>query len=707
MHKTRYFLFSVALLAMIAPRLRADDQEANASKERELIAVLQSDAAKAEKALTCKGLAVYGTAAAVPALASLLTDPELTSWARIALEAIPDPAADAALREAMGKVQGRTLIGVINSLGVRHDAAAVGALAERLQDADAEVASAAAAALGCIGNAEATQALQQALTTAPGARSAVAEGCIFCAEKLLTEGKMAEAEQLYEQVRKADVPKQRMLEATRGVILARQSDGAPLLIELLQSEDKGLFGLGLSTARELAGADVTESLVGALEKVWPERRALVILALADRGDAAVLPTMMEAAQSGSMQVRIAAVGALGRMGDASSLPILLSAATETDEELSQAGKAALEALPGDGVNKDIADLLGQATGKQRLVLIEVAGGRRIPAVPLLLKAAEDTDAQVRSAALTALGEVVELNDLSALIERVVAPRNTEDAEVVQRALRAASVRMPDREACAEKLAAAMSGASLPARKSLLEVLAAVGGAKALQAIDVAAKENNPELQDIASELLGKWMTPDAAPVLLDLAKSNVDDKYKIRALRGCIAILRRFDMPEQERAEMCRAALAAAQRDAERKLVLEVCGIHPSVDTLKLAIESAKVPALKNDAVAAALAIAEKMGGSEEVHKMLSQIGYDPVKIEIVKAEYGAGATFKDVTAMVQGFVGDFPLIILKSNSYNTTFGGDPAPNTVKQLKIQYKIDGKAGEVTFPENATVLLPIPK
>ncbi len=52
----------------------------------------------------------------------LLADKELTSWARIALEAIPGPAADEALREAMGDVEGRTLIGVINSIGVRGDA---------------------------------------------------------------------------------------------------------------------------------------------------------------------------------------------------------------------------------------------------------------------------------------------------------------------------------------------------------------------------------------------------------------------------------------------------------------------------------------------------------------------------------------------------------------------------------------------------------
>jgi len=61
-------------------------------KEQKLIAVLKSDAAAADKAMACKQLAVYGTAQAVPSLAPLLSDENLASWSRIALEAIPGEA---------------------------------------------------------------------------------------------------------------------------------------------------------------------------------------------------------------------------------------------------------------------------------------------------------------------------------------------------------------------------------------------------------------------------------------------------------------------------------------------------------------------------------------------------------------------------------------------------------------------------------------
>ena len=96
---------------------------------------------------------VHGSDAAVPALAKLLADEKLASWARIPLEVIPGAAADEALRKAIDTTQGKLLVGVINSSGVRRDNKAVDPLAAKLTDKDAEVASAAAVALGNIGGA--------------------------------------------------------------------------------------------------------------------------------------------------------------------------------------------------------------------------------------------------------------------------------------------------------------------------------------------------------------------------------------------------------------------------------------------------------------------------------------------------------------------------------------------------------------------------
>src|SRR5690242_16199663 len=181
----RYSTIVLAALVMVAGTARAADRD-DSAKEKALIEKLHSDAPPAEKAIACKELAVYGSAQAVGELAKLLPNAELASWSRIALEAIPGPEASKALRDALDKVNGRLLVGTINSIGVRRDENAVDPLVARLQNQDADVASAAAVALGHIGNAAATKALRGLLAAAPAkVKSAAAEGCVLCAERLM------------------------------------------------------------------------------------------------------------------------------------------------------------------------------------------------------------------------------------------------------------------------------------------------------------------------------------------------------------------------------------------------------------------------------------------------------------------------------------------------------------------------------------------
>ena len=136
------------------------------SQEAKLIAVLKSDAPRKDKADACRELALIGTKDAVAPLAALLGDEKLAHMARYALEPIPDPAVDDALRDALGKLKGRPLVGVIGSIGVRRDAKAVEPLSKLLKDTDPDVAQAAARALGRIG----TRAGRQGPGRAPGRR---------------------------------------------------------------------------------------------------------------------------------------------------------------------------------------------------------------------------------------------------------------------------------------------------------------------------------------------------------------------------------------------------------------------------------------------------------------------------------------------------------------------------------------------------------
>ena len=177
--KINYILIITLLLACAIQSFGQTVVPATKQQVDKLIAVLKSDAPHKEKADACRLLALVGTKDAVAPLAALLGDEKLSHMARYGLEPVPDPAVDEALRDALGKLKGRPLVGVIGSIGVRRDAKAVGMLSKMLRASDTLVAQAAARALGNIGGSTAVKALQRALRNArPSNQLALCEGLL-------------------------------------------------------------------------------------------------------------------------------------------------------------------------------------------------------------------------------------------------------------------------------------------------------------------------------------------------------------------------------------------------------------------------------------------------------------------------------------------------------------------------------------------------
>jgi len=615
----RRFALGLFLSALLASALSstqsyaatsADSPSSPAAKEHALISLLQSNTPPAEKALACKQLAIYGTKDAVPALAPLLSDPRLASWARIALEAIPGPAPEEALRSAMNRLQGKLLIGVINSIAVRRDPKAVSGLVKKLKDADPDVASAAAVALGRIGGAKAAKALNQSLATAPAAvRPAVAEGCIRCAEWFIAQGKPADAVKLYDAVRAASVPRQKQLEATRGAILARQSAGLPLLLEQLRSPDKASFGIGLRTARELPGCAVTEALAAELPHTSPDRQSYLLLALADRSDAAVLPAVEAAAGSGPQKLRLTAVGILDRLGNPASLPVLLIAAADNDADLAQAALAALARLPGNGVDADLLARLPAATGNTRRVLILLAGQRHLDgALLMIVRSAVDPDTAVRSAAVQAIGALgndKQVAGLSQLLQSAQSPKDRADIEMALLAI----IGRSGARAVPPLLPLAQNGDSA-LRIIALRLLASAGGSDALAAVKAAVEDKDAVVQDEAVRTLSTWPNnwPEDSGVaqpLLALAKTSTKPSYQVLALRGYLQYVQGDkQLKDDDKVGKVTDVLPLLKRPEEKRLAIAAVGAIPNAQVLALLVTFAAEPAVAEDACSAAVKLA-------------------------------------------------------------------------------------------------------
>lgn len=613
--KKQPFFRCVILLIIVASAVTiAQDKPATNVKESDLIALLQSNAPAGERAFACKQLAIYGTEKAVPALAPLLADKELASWARIALEAIPGADADAALRDALGKLEGRLLVGAINSIAVRRDAQAVDGLVQKLGSTDADVASAAAVALGHIGGEQAAKALTSTpfLAYAPvGVRSSTAEGCILCAEWFLAHNRTSEAVLLYDTIRQADLPDQRLLEATRGAILARQSDGIPLLIEQLQSQDKKRLGVGLRTARELPGRDVTEALAAEMARLSPDRRPMLLLALADRNDSAVLPIVLKAAQSAPTDMRITAINILVRLGDVSCVPVLLDAVIEDDAKLKQAAMETLVRLRGKDVDSDFLGRLPQAKGKLKQALIELAGQRQIgEALNAIESSLHDTDPAIRSEAvqtISIIGRENQTDDLVKLLQETTVPSERSD---IRKALQAISGRCGT--ACIPHLLPLTKSPDNELHSIGLHALAIVGGPDALAAVKSAINYARPSVQDEAVRILSTWPNnwpedSEASQALLTLATSAKKTSHQVLGLRGYLQYIRvNKKLSNEQKVATIKDLWSNASQSEERHRAIAILAEAPTAESLELLTSLVDDPAVAEEVYSAMVQIAGK-----------------------------------------------------------------------------------------------------
>lgn len=583
---------------------------AASEKEQQLIGVLQSDAPSADKAITCKQLAIYGSVEAVPVLAPLLQNPELASWARIALEAIPGPAADAALREALGNVQGALLIGVINSLGVRRDAQAVAGLAEKLNAPEVDIVAAAAEALGHIGGAPAARSLNQALARAPeAARPSVAYGCILCAEQLVAQGQRPAAIQLYDSVRNAKVPAQRVLEATRGAILARQADGLPLLLAELRASEKARFHMALRTARELPGRGVTQTLEAELERLASDWRLLLFLAIADREDDAVLPAVLRAAQGGFNQIRAAALERLDRFRDARAVPVLFDTLAAGDPDLATPAKATLARMDAQLVDAALLERLPKADGDTRRLLIELATQRRLAAaLPTIMESTAAADAGVRRAALEAASFLGTDQQVPQLVRQLAQDPSPEERERLERALLAVCGRSG--APCLPHVMPLLKSPEPALRQSALRLLASLGGAHALAAVMVTLNDPAEAVQDEAVGTLATWPNnwPDDAAVaepLLRLARSGKKPAHQIQGLRGYLLYVQEHKAfaPAAKVAKV-KELLPLLKRPEEKRLVIAAVSSLPTGDSLDLLLAFTEDPAIAEEACLALVKVA-------------------------------------------------------------------------------------------------------
>lgn len=749
-------LFTIAAIAALsaASVCFADsalkDSILNSNDESFILEAIQKDGNAPDdidvKTSACKRLAVIGTEKSVPALAKMLADEKLNHPARFALEAMPCPESDAALIEGIKTLDGICCVGCVNSVAMKQLPAAAGVLKSRLENCnDASIRAAIYRALSLIGADDAKELLlSKASQPDADAQAARVQGeaLLNVVGQFCKAGQYDKAIAVCEAIRSASFPAFIQNMALYHELLAKQSDAVALLKENLQSPDERKVNVALKTIREFEPKDAP-AIVGALIEFLPslsqDMQSRVLWALGDRQDdasqALTFPVLKKFATGSAPQMQLVAVKGLGKVAQSravESFEYIMSIPVPTDanqlKDFVAERNAAFVRLDCPAVEEAIVRQFHKQNSDVNLTsLVWTIKQLRLPvsADELIALIKPGVSPELRAECLKALGQIVTIDQLPKLAAVLAAERNDDLSTAV---LSDACARMPQ-EQCAAKIVEAMGAANSEEDQiRTFQLLKLIGGKTALNYIDQACQ--NPETIDAATQILGKWNTPEdvntVAAICLKVAKESKDKKYAVRAIRAYIRLARQFYMPSKQKFDMCKTAFETATRPEDKTLIFEVFKRVIEVESAKQAFSYASDPQYAEAAYDAVVAIAAKFqGDSPELAQMLKEIvqkskvkatvdgAKDQINrvslsqqesaVDIIRATYGAEDKTADVTDKVKAkFSGKRGLNL---GGYNALFG-DVAPGKFKTLtlEIQFKATGEKRTLTFSEDEMILLP---
>jgi len=385
-------------------------------------------------------------------------------------------------------------------------------------------------------------------------------------------------------------------------------DLVPLVINLLGEKDKDMRALGLEQVRtEAKGPAATRQFAAQLPSLPAEVQAALLRALADRGDPAARPAVVDLFAAGpDAAVRLAAIEALGSLGDPDDARLLLRLLAEGAPAEQAAARTALTRLPGESVSTAVAAEMSRAGAAQRVTLIGILVSRRAFATAAeILPAAVDADASVRSAAMAALGELGGPEHVPGMVRGILVAEASREREAAEKAVMAVCRRISNPAQQAAPLLAAMQSLNEAERRSVLPALGRVGGPAALKIVKAAIAASDPALHEAGLRALCNWPDASVAAELTERVQSDEHPADRTAALRALIRVAPLPDgRSDAEKLDLLTSALALCTRDTERNLTLQRAAAIRTVETLRFLTPYLDRPAYAQHACQAVVELA-------------------------------------------------------------------------------------------------------
>jgi HEAT repeat protein len=514
---------------------------------------------------------------ALKPLAAMLAGERDSDLARLALEPVPGGVVDGMFADALQKADGRTRLGILDSIARRRSAAAVPTLARLLQDRDPATVAAAARALGEIADPASVAALH---ATAEPSPAPIAAAKLAAASRLPAAAALGLLNELQ---RKARDPVQRAA-AFRQSLDIELGAAAGRIAEVLGGRDQLMKQVALESLNASRAPNLVATLAGKLNS-WdaPTQRA-VLAALGRRGDAAATKAVVTAVKHKDGDVRAAAIEALGSLpGTRDTVTLLAGIAADRDSDDAKLAQQALARLKGTDVAAVILAGAEKGDARRRAVFIEQLALRNMTeAVPLLIETRNDPDPAMRIAAVAALGDIAPFAEQKALLDWTVQASGTDEQSRALRSLVSVTARNPDLAGRSRALHAAIESAPSELAVRLLPALARLGDQASADAAGRLAIRDDAAVAEAATTALTRWTGASALPALASVAEKAARLESRAAAVEGVLRYFERNREPWSSGMTDVISRLLASTRETESRRKL-VAVLHRADDRAALA----------------------------------------------------------------------------------------------------------------------------
>ena len=279
------------------------------------------------------------------------------------------------------------------------------------------------------------------------------------------------------------------------------------LIAALRDETSGIQESAAEALGMMADLRAVEPLAGALADA--RLRNVALAALGDIGDSRAFEPVVNALGDEQWLVRAEAAEALGKIGDPRAVEPLMSSLKDAEKSVRRAAAAALEQLgwaPQDDAQRGLW-LVSRGDWSAAVELGSAA------VEPLMVALGQEGDPFVRRSAAQALGEIGDARATESLVAALI---DWEVREAAAQALKTMGWQPSDDAQRARRLVIELEDASYESGAGLARELVMIGP-PAVEALVAALQSGNREVRKTIAEVLGAIGDPRAITPLMLLA----------------------------------------------------------------------------------------------------------------------------------------------------------------------------------------------